>query len=118
MRRVLALSDGITILLTILFFETVQGAFAAESTLGVPIALTTPAVSVPVAVALWFVLSSLSGIYHIDERRIEHSASIDLGRMFQISAAWGVGVYIAQALATSGSDSLVAPTFFLWVVTV
>lgn len=115
MRRVLASADAVSLLVAVALLELVELIFGAEDTFGFPLELITPLISVPAAVVLWFVVNNLTGAYHIDERRIEHTASNDLGGLILLSAGWAWGTFLIQALTTDSFIS-VAPTFWLWAL--
>ncbi|CAN5594211.1 hypothetical protein BH10ACT11_BH10ACT11_15510 [soil metagenome] len=115
MRRVLAVSDAIMLLASVAVLELIELTLGGEATFGFPVVLITPLITVPAAAVLWFVIGNLTGSYHIDERRIEHTASNDLGGLVLLSSGWAWGIFLIQALTTEQFVPA-APTFLLWVI--
>jgi len=116
MRRVLALSDGIALLGVIALLAGIDR-LADLLVSGAPVMIAVPLVTVPMAVASWTVLSTVAGMYHVDERRIEHTVATEIGRLVQLSGGWAWGLFILQALLAPGTPSIV-PTILLWLLMV
>jgi len=116
MRRVLAVSDAVALLAVLALLSVLDG-LAGLAVSGAPVMLAVPPVTVPVAVFSWAALATVAGMYHIDERRIEHTVATEVGRVLQLSGVWAWGLFILQALLVRGTPSIF-PTILLWLLMV
>lgn len=74
-------------------------------------------VMAPVALALWLAIGALTGMFHVDERRIDLSTSEEIGRMIQAVALWVWVVFLIDTLGSQG-PLFVTPAAALWVLCV
>jgi len=116
MRRVLALADATALVVVIGLLAGLDG-LAGLAVSEAPVMLAAPLITAPVAVLSWIVLSTIAGMYHVDERRIEHTVASEAGRLLQLSGAWAWGLFILQALLVRGTPSI-GPTILLWLLMV
>ena len=116
MRRVLAVSDAAALLAVLALLSGVDG-LVGLAVSGAPVMLAVPLVTVPTAVLSWTVLATVAGMYHIDERRIEHTVATEVGRVMQLSGGWAWGLFILQAVLVQGTPSII-PTILLWLLMV
>jgi exopolysaccharide biosynthesis polyprenyl glycosylphosphotransferase len=111
MRRLLALADCVAILL----------AFA----LAVNLELLTPFATapenalllVPLALVLWIPLATVSGMFHVDEKRLDSSVADEMGRLLQLAAVWTWLLFLVETLIVTG-PAPVTPAITLWLVSV
>lgn len=108
MRRFLAFSDCIAIL--------VAGGWlvAIDPLLQAPSAPSQPLILAPVALLTWVVLAAVSGMYHVDEKRLECSVADEIGRVIQITAVWTWLLFLVDTLGAEGTTP-VTPAILLWV---
>ena len=111
MRRRLALADCVAIVL------------ASGALVGLDLLVTfsaaprDPAMFVPIALVLWLALAGLSGMYHLDEKRLESSIADEIGSVVQIAAVWTWLLFLIETLFTK-EFVFVTPGVLLWVTSV
>ncbi len=114
MRRVLALSDAVGILLAFGLLSLLEAPLGQEGLLDVPLVDGNPVTFMGGAILLWGILATTAGSYHLDERRIEHSVANQIGQLIEVSAGWAWILVLADALLTLGTISI-APIAALWI---
>jgi len=84
---------------------------------GVDVAPASEGALLVAAIVGWIALAGVAGLFHVDERRIDCSASDEIGRIAAITAMWMWGVFLVGSLVEDGPTP-VKPAIFLWVSTV
>jgi lipopolysaccharide/colanic/teichoic acid biosynthesis glycosyltransferase len=68
-------------------------------------------------VPLWIVIANLVGLYHLSDRRLDHSAADELGPVAVALTAWSWCFLVARTFAESGPIQEL-PSLTLWVTAV
>ena len=108
MRRLLALSDCFAVAVSFAVAGLIDRGFGDAIA---PVALLIP------GLAIWVVLAAFTGMYHVDEKRIDCSIADEFGRVIQITAIWTWLLFLIDTLGADGSTSVV-PAITLWAVAV
>ena len=69
------------------------------------------------SVPLWVLLAHTVGLYHLTERRVDHSAADELGPVFLATTLWVWLVVLSHSALTSAQAQLLEPGL-LWIATI
>jgi exopolysaccharide biosynthesis polyprenyl glycosylphosphotransferase len=110
-RRVLLLSD-------LLALVSAYGALVAVSAVAdrSPYSVEEFALSA-VLVPVWVLLAHAVGLYHLSERRVDHSFADELGPVHVATTVWAWFLLLASAAITAGPVQLLAP-IVLWAAAI
>jgi exopolysaccharide biosynthesis polyprenyl glycosylphosphotransferase len=70
-----------------------------------------------VVVPVWFLLANTVGLYHLADRRVEHSFADEVGPVFLVTTVWVWLYLLACAVLLQGTIDLLGPST-LWVVAI
>ena len=111
MRRYLALADAVGVL------TAIAAATALDELTGFRTGPEGGLLFAPVAALLWAGLATVSGMYHVDERRIDCSIADELGSVVQIGAVWTWVLFLLNTLYADGVTP-VTPAITVWLLSV
>lgn len=111
MRRLLALGDCVAVL------AGIGTAIGLDHLTDFRTASADELILAPVAALLWVLLAGLTGMYHVDERRIDCSPADELGGVVQVAAIWTWLLFLIDTVNAPGVTP-VTPAIVLWLLSV
>ena len=97
LRRLLGVYDAVALLLAWIAATAIQSALTGELAVSLG-ALAVPVVGIPT----WIVFAQLFGIYHVDTRRVDHSASEEVVPIAITTTLWAWGALLATKVFSLG----------------
>ena len=110
-RRALLLADVVALAVAVLVSESVlrmgTGAPIPFGALGIVLGIGP----------VWFVLANTVGLYHLADRRVEHSFADEVGPVFLVTTVWVWLCLLACEVLLQGTIDLLGPSI-LWVAAI
>jgi exopolysaccharide biosynthesis polyprenyl glycosylphosphotransferase len=108
LRRLLVLTDAVALVLALALAVVVASAWVGRLALGLG-----DVVILVFGVPLWIVMARIFGLYHVDTRRVDHSASEEVGPLLLMTTLWSWLVLFGQLVG--GAERLqLYELFALW----
>ncbi len=108
LRRLLVLTDAIALVLALAVAVAITSAALGRLALGIGDVLV-----LVIGVPVWIVMARIFGLYHVDTRRVDHSASEEVGPLLLMTTLWSWLLLFGQLTAGAERPQLFE-LFALW----